>query len=237
MNQSNEEERISHIFSDLQKDRQNNGIIINLISKSRKLISDKKIGNFQGDKSKNEIRYDPDFFRDTVSKYNDNLIRFILLHEEAHIFSSKNHTKELFYVFIRIVSLFTIILYFNLLSIGIIFHESTFKIPSMISSIVFFIFCLMVGIPAIWRYQWDVMFEDELTADYYGAKCLSEYFNDLDPSKTVGPYFMEKNSFKEEERITRKKRMMKLWGVYPDYHPSNYERLAKISENFPPSTE
>lgn len=235
MDHSNEEERIFNIFNDLQNDRQNNGMIINLIAKSRKLISDKKIGNFQGDKSKNEIRYNPDFFRDTITKYDDNLIRFILLHEEAHISSSQNHTRGSFYVFIGIVFLLTIILYLNLLSIGIIFQETIYKIPSMISSIALLFICLSIGIPAIWRYQWDAMFEDELTADYYGAECLSKYFYDPDPSKTVGPYFIEENSLQEEERIARKKRMMKLWGVYPDYHPSNYERLAKIRKNFHPS--
>jgi len=39
----------------------------------------------------------------------------------------------------------------------------------------------------------------------------------------------------EKKRITRKKRIVKLCGVYPEYHPSGSERLAKIRENFHPT--
>lgn len=230
MDLSGEEKRISDIFKDLQKDRQENGIIINLIDRSRTLIPDKKTDNFHGDKLKNKITYNPDYFHDVISKYDDNLIRFILLHEEAHVSDSKNRLKEFFYIFIGIVTSLTIIIAIFTGSVRLIFQESQYEIPGMVFALFFLFICLLTGIPAIWRYQWDAMFEDELSADHYGVMCLLKYFNDVDIVTTVSPFFTEEPSIQEKERIARKIRNMKLCGVYPDYHPSNPERLEKIRQ-------
>jgi hypothetical protein len=118
------------------------------------------------------------------------------------------------------------------MSIKLIFQGNQYEIPNLISATIFLVICVLIGIPTIWRYQWDVMFEDEFTADYYGAECLFKYFNDPDPSKTVTPYFTEDSTVQEKERIARKIRKMKLLGVYPDYHPSNAERITKIRQAF-----
>src|SRR5512138_50998 len=99
MDSMEQEKRINEIFLDLQNDREKNGAIVNLIDKSRTLIPDKKIANAMGDKAKNEIRYNPDFFGRILRKNNENLIRFILLHEEAHISSGKSRVQTQFFLF------------------------------------------------------------------------------------------------------------------------------------------
>lgn len=229
MDLSSEEKRIFDIFNDLQKDRQKDGITINLICKSRNLVLDKKIDNSQGNKSKNEIKFNPDYFHEALLKNDDdNLILFALLHEEAHIRNDKSSIRETFYVFFGILIILSVGIAYSPVSFSLIFQGTHYEISNLISATFFLIVCLLIGIPAIWRYGWDAMFEDELNADYYGAECLSIYFNDKDPSTTITPFFIEDNSVQEKERIARKKQKMKLYGFYPDYHPSNAERLARI---------
>ena len=234
MDLSSEEKRIIDIFIDLQKDRQKGGTTINLIDKSRKLIPDKEVANAQGDKRKNEIRYNPDFFHGILTNNNENLIRFILLHEEAHISSGKNRIQTYFLIFFGTIITFAILIVFFQLSIQLVFHDKQYEISNFVTVIIFCIVCYFIGAPAIWRHNWDVMFDDELSADKFGAECLFTFLNDPDPSITVTPYFTEEISIKEKERIARKIRKMKLLGVYPDYHPSDAERLERIRQAFPP---
>ena len=99
---SPDEERLYEIFRDLQNDRKENGKTINLIGKNRKLTPNNKAFNFQGDRIRKQINYNPDYYRKNVAKYNDNLLRFILLHEEAHITRSKN--KLPYFVYIHPIS-------------------------------------------------------------------------------------------------------------------------------------
>jgi Zn-dependent protease with chaperone function len=230
------EKRIEEIFYDLQKDREKDGITINLIDRSRRLKPDKDIPNAGGDKRKNEIKYNSDFFHRILLKNDENLIRFILLHEEAHITKGKSRIGTFLYLFLGIVVVLTFFIWISQLSILLVVQEKHYEISNMTAAIIFFIVCYFVGVPAIWRYNWDQMYGDELLADKYGAECLFLFLNDPDPSKTVTPYFTEENSIQEKERIAKKIVKMKFWGVYPDYHPSNSERLVRIRQLFQPES-
>ncbi len=226
------EKRITEIFLDLQKDREKKGAAVNLIDKTRTLIPDTKIANALGDKARNEIRYNPDFFERILRKKNENLIRFILLHEEAHISSGKSRVPVQFFLFFGAVLTCAIWLLISRMSLQIVFPDTRYEISTVVSVILFCCACYFIGAPAIWRYNWDVMFDDEFSADTYATECLMNVLNDPDPVTTVTPYFIEEIQVQEQEKIDRKIMLMKHLGVYPDYHPSNAERLDRIQRLF-----
>lgn len=226
------EKRIHEIFLDLQKEREKDGGIVRLIDKTRTLMPDTTIANALGDKAKNQIRYNPDFFERILRNNNENLIRFILLHEEAHIASGKSRVPTQFYLFFGAVLTGAILLVFSRMSLRIVFPGIQYEISPVVSVILLSGICYFIGAPAIWRYNWDVMFDDEFSADTYGAECLMYLLQDPDPVKTVTPYFIEEIQVQEQDTVDRKITLMKHLGVYPDYHPSNAERLDRIQRLF-----
>ena len=224
---------IFDIFNDLKDDREKDGKTINLINKSCKLILDNKIDNASGDKAKNEIKFNLDYFQDVLSK-NDgsNLIRFILLHEEAHISNSKSKVQKIFPYFGGIVVLIALIIVFFPINVHLVIQDKTYVISNFLFALIVPIVFLMIGIPAIWRYQWDIMYDDEIFADHYAVECLIQFFNDPDLLKTLSTFFTNDILIREERKIVWKKIIMKLVGAYPDYHPPNSERLARIKQAF-----
>ena len=226
------EKRLLEIFNDLKKDRMKNGKTINLIHKERKLVADKNTQNFQADHTQKLIKYNPDFFHNHFLKSNDNVIRYVLLHEEVHLSKGKNYSFLLFIPSIVIVLISALIMY-SPISAQLTFQEYTLIFSNIVMGIVFLTLMLLIIISSSWRILWDSMYNEEINSDLYGAECLVDFFHENNPANIAGEFLLMKYTEKEEQRIKRLKIIMKIIGVYPDYHPTECERIEKIREKFP----
>ena len=189
------------------------------------MIPDESTLNFQGDKATKQIKYNPVYYHDNISIFNDDVLRFTLLHEEAHIIRSKSKMS-----YFRYVTIFLIILvgvFFFAFPLSLILKLPTTELA--ISSIPLYAIVMVLGLffclPIVWRYSWDTMNYDEFDADDYAAGCLFKFFDIQNPAQTVLPYFKKVISEKEKQKTKKLKFKMKLVGTYPDYHPANCERL------------
>jgi Zn-dependent protease with chaperone function len=219
--------RLYEIFSDLKKDRIKNGKIINLMNKNRKLVATKNAINFQGDRLKNQINYNPDYFQNHLSKSSDNIIRFVLLHEEAHLTRGKNHILWIFTPLI-VVALISCFLMYAPISVQIAIQGFNLKFSSFVFGGLFLIIALLIVIPISWRFLWDSMYDEEINSDLFGAESLVDFFNENNPEKIARELFEQESTDTETKRIKLLVFVMKILGVYPDYHPSNYVRIEII---------
>ena len=229
---SSSEKRILDIFNDLKMDRMKDGETINLIDKNRKLIATKNAINFQGDHLKKQIKYNPDFFQNHLSKSSDNTIRFILLHEEAHLTKGKNHLFMIFGVLV-IIALASIFLMFSPISAQAILFGNTVAFSNFLLSVFFLLISLMIIVPASWRFLWDSMYDEEINSDRYGAESIVVFFNECDPANVAKDLLMADLTKSERDNLNLLTIILKILGTYPDCHPSAYVRVEKIRENFP----
>lgn len=229
---SESEKRLFTIFNDLKKDRMKDGKIINLIDKNRILISTNNTINFQGDHLRKQIKYNPNFFHNHLSKLNDNVTRFILLHEESHLSKGKNHLFLLFIPLMTII-LVSILITYSPINVQVVIQENIFSISSSFLGVLFFIIAILIVVPVSWRILWDSMVDEEINSDLYGAGGLVDFFQEHDPARIVSEFLFVEPTKKEAHRIKILIIVMKIFGTYPDYHPSSYTRIEKIRERFP----
>jgi len=232
MELSTEDKRLADLFLDLQKDRLKDGKTINLISKDRKLIPDYKVDNFQGNKVKKQIKYNPEYFHENVAIFNDDVLRFVLLHEEAHVIRSRSKMSYFVYISPIIILILGAIFLCYPISLIITFQDNQFILSNIPLFVIVLILALLIGLPILWRNSWDVMLDDELDADNYAAECLYLFFGIQNPAATIYPYFAKEPSEKEKQKSKKRKCNMKIIGTYPPYHPANCVRLEKIREKF-----
>lgn len=232
METSDSEKRLLEIFNDLKKDRMTDGKIVHLIHKDRKLVADKKALNFQADHARKIIKYNPDYFHNHFLKSNDNVIRYILLHEESHLSNGKNYSLFFFIPSIVILLIGAIIMYLPI-SAQLTFQEYTIFFSNIVMGIIFLTLILLIIISFLWRILWDSMYNEEINSDLYGAKCLVDFFHEKNPADIAQEFLLMKYTEIEEQSIKRLKIFLKIIGAYPDYHPHAYERIEKIREKFP----
>lgn len=232
MEPSDSEKRINEIFTDLKKDRVKDGKNINLIDKSRKLVATKNVINFQGDHLKKKIKYNSEFYTDHLSHSSDNVIRFILLHEEGHLANGKNYLLLIFIPLI-VIAFVSVLIMYSPIRLQFFFQEYSILISNFVAGVIFFIFMIMITISTSWRFLWDSMYDEEIQCDLYGAESIVENFEERDPLSVAREFFLDDLTQSETKKIELLVIVMKVIGTYPDYHPSVYARLEKIKENFP----
>jgi hypothetical protein len=227
------DQRLNQIFSDLQRDRFHNGRKVNLIDNNRKLVATENAINFQGDHLKKVIKYNPTFFENHFSKCSDNSIRFVLLHEESHLTKGKNYLF-LFAIPIIFITLITLYLCYSPITLALVYNsEFSFNFPNRVLGILFFIIALPIAISITWRFLWDSMFDEEINCDIAAAEGISFFFEEKDPANCAQESLMQESTEQEKKDLRLLKIIMKILGFYPDYHPTNCERIEIIKEKYP----
>jgi len=229
---SSSKKRICEIFNDLKNDREMDKTIINLIDKNRKIVATENALNFQGDRLKKQIKYNPKFFHNHLSQSSDNVIRFILLHEEAHLAKGKNYLLIIFGLLVTISATSLWIMYSPISALVKIF-DNNFTVSNFLLGILFLFISLMIVIPGVWRLLYDSMYDEEINSDLYGAKCLVTFFDERDPACIARDALMWNYSESEAKQMDLLIIILKILGTYPDCHPPVCVRVKKIRENFP----
>jgi len=230
MELSSEEKRLYTIFKDLKSDRISEGQIIHLIEPKRKLEHDDGCLNFQGDKLRNKIVYNRNYVIN--GKFDDNTLRFVLIHEEGHI--RKGKSKILLYIILMLV-IFAILAFYlfnNPVNIIITTMDEQISLSQILSSILILGLYLFIIIPIIWRFNWDTMFNDEFIADNYAAENVQKFFSENYPSAKLNQFLSLEPTVQEQKRINTILVLMKILGSYPDYHPSGCIRIEKVREKY-----
>jgi Zn-dependent protease with chaperone function len=223
------DERVKRLFSELQEK--------NIFDRKIKLIEDKKISNFQGLNffgMFKQLKYNPIFFKNFLAQYDDDIVRFILLHEAGHI-----ETGSLFRIENILAALIFVIIVVSF-CIWVFLVGIFVLIASIISgAIVVAALCLIV------RLSLKSLKEGEFSADDYSLQMMIDNFQILDPCSLIDKVFGAMDSIENKtnyhafsEEILGNKRsqkfLLKMSGLQNGYHPTNKERadhLRKIAKS------
>jgi Zn-dependent protease with chaperone function len=216
-------ERVKSLFSELQEKK--------IFDKRIKLIEDKKISNFQGLNFFTifkHLKYNPMFFKNFLAKYDDDIVRFVLLHEAGHIETgSLFRIENILATLIIVIVLLCFLIWMFLVGIFVL-------IASIISgAIVIVALCLIV------RLSLKSMRESEFYADEYALQKMQDNFQISDPCSLIDKMFSAMDSIENEmnyhdfsKEIFGKKRshkfLFKMSGLQNGYHPTNKERADHL---------
>jgi Zn-dependent protease with chaperone function len=205
MNKKSDISRLHSLLEDLKTKQ--------LIDQERKLVSDRFVSQFQGIFGK--IRYNEQFCNRYLEDLDDNVLRFILLHEEGHL---KSGTKLPSPVFAIIVILFIVCIYI-------------YQISLLIS-----IFYLLFLLALAYRVLFITLYKEEFKVDLFAAELMKNKFDIKQPSQLLSRFLRsveEKGYSKKPNRVSQLVLLifMILTGIFPDYHPANCSRILNIERN------
>jgi hypothetical protein len=192
------------------------------------------------------ILYDPrllDFIKDP------NVIRSILLHEEAHLqFPLKSKKMQPICTIIAIglsIGLFFLLMFIAILSYAVIVELflvllSILKIYTEIPN-AFLVFALALSLiifTYFWKNAWlypykrykEFWHDDEYSADMHAAQQLKKINSTVDPAKVQAAIF---ESIEECRKHYRYDESSLEAMMYKILHPTRNERIAKLREHFP----
>ena len=222
------DERVKRLFSELQEKK--------IFDRKIKLIEDKKISNFQGLNffgMFKQLKYNPIFFKNFLAQNDDDIVRFVLLHEAGHI-----ETGSLFRIENILAALIFVIIVMSFF-IWVFLVGIFVLIASIISgAIVVAALCLIV------RFSLKSLKEGEFYADEYALQTMQDNFQISDPCSLIDEMFSAMDSIENEtnyrnfsKEIFGNKRsqkfLLKVSGLQNGYHPTNKERaehLRKIAK-------
>lgn len=183
---------VSDIFEELKRD--------GIISPSRKLKKGKK---FESSLFRANLIYYTDLANE---KFEEDLIKFILLHEESHLTNNKEHS-----IFARLSLIFLIMIYLasfftNLINIWHFFISI---------GILFMILIILVHAPVL-----DLLKKSEYKCDFWAAKILKNEYDISEPSLTL-------NKLKRFKMKNGRSVISLIRGII-DPHPSIDLRIKRI---------
>lgn len=216
------DETLYKLFLELQNEKK-------IIDKKIKLVETKFTPNFQGLNFFSlfkRIRFNPVFFRECHSKYGDNVIRFILLHESGHISTGSWLRNENILASAAIVAIIINIFTF-------FFADRFFGFIIGMSALV----VIVLFIRFLIKFTLNSMKNDEFTADEYALKKMKEHYNISNPCSLIDECFNALQSIQNDPSYNEKQKMnlflvivVKLIGLSEGYHPTIEERIKWLKE-------
>jgi hypothetical protein len=221
----NKNDRLKQLFFELRDEKK-------IINKKIDLVETQRTPNFQGLNIfglLKLIRYNPVFFK-CLSRYDDNIIRFVLLHEAGHIESGSLY---------RIENLLAIIVLLVIITGAIvwIFFNGILQLIVLLFSmaILVAIVCLII------KSFLERMKNDEFKADKYAFRKMQENYDFGAPCELIENIFCAMNSLEKEpvckeiwkgilEGDQVKELLMKYSGLDKGYHPTNEDRANRLKE-------
>jgi len=222
----NENDRLKQLFFELRDERE-------IIDKKIDLVETTKTPNFQGLNILGLfklLRYNPLFFKECLSRHDDNIIRFVLLHEAGHIETGSWYRIENIIVgiilMVIVVAALTMILFSGFLRLIVL-------IISMV--VIVGILCIII------RSFLESMKNDEFVADEHAFKkmqanypighpCvfIDDIFNAMDSLEKDPSYKAISTKIMAGDRI--KELLIKYSGLEKGYHPTNEDRAIRLKE-------
>jgi len=205
MNEKSDSSRLHALFEDLKKKH--------LVDQNRKLVSDRFVSQFQGIFGK--IRYNEQFYNSYLVDLDDNVLRFILLHEEGHL---KSGTKLPFPAFGAVVILFLVLVY-------------RYQIGLFMS-----IFYLLFLLAVVYRGLFITLYKEEFKVDLFSAELMKNKFDVKQPSQLLKQFFRGIDGYRNRTNSKNNSRLILLifmivTGLFPDYHPADCSRILNIERN------
>lgn len=162
-----------------------------------------------------KIRYNKSFYENYLTKLDDDILRFILLHEEGHI---KNGSSVPYYI-IAIVSILFLLLFWYPFNYG------------LFNSLIF----ILIFFPLSYRFLYISLRKEEFKADEFAAISMKNGYNIFDSTELL------RNMFQKVDEITTQNNQKSpfsmlllifiiLIGFFPDYHPAPCERIANVKK-------
>jgi len=221
----NENDRLKQLFFELKDERKMIDIQIDLVETMR-------TPNFQGLNFfglLKLLRYNPVFFK-LLSRYDDNTIRFVLLHEAGHIESGSLYRIE------NILAVMVFLIFLVGIFITIILQGFIQLIVLMI-----FMIILVAMVCLIIKKSLKSMKNDEFVADEHAFKKMQENYEIGDPCVFIDNVFNAMDSIVKEpiyKEISNdaigggriKELLMKYSGLDEGYHPTNPDRANRLKE-------
>ena len=215
------DERLNKLFLELRDEKR-------IIDKKIRLVENKITPLIQGLNFIGifkRIRYNP-IFANYLIKSNDNIIRFILLHEAGHI-ATESFWLRLENVMVSLICIvFSIILLINFFVV-----DTLLKMLLEILVIFVLIFALRLIIKANFKSMKNLEFE----ADEYAIIKIRDHFTSIDICAFIDEIQNALDSI-ENDPILReklkinwlKKILIKLVGLESGYYPTNEERAKRL---------
>jgi len=219
-----EKDRLKQLFFELRDDRK-------IIDKKIELVEAPKTPNFQGLNIfgfRKLLRYNPSFFK-ILSRYDDNIIRFVLLHEAGHIESGSLLRIE--NILVAIISMIIVDT-----AIIMIFLSGLLQLIVLIISVIIIVAILIL----ILRLSIDSMKNNEFVADENAFRKMRGCYQIGDPYVFIEKVFEAMDSigndtiYKEIGNEIKEnggkilKLIMKYSGLDKGYHPTNEDRVNRL---------
>jgi Zn-dependent protease with chaperone function len=201
----------------------------NIIDKKIKLTINYKTSNFQGLNifSIKRIRYNPVFFRESLSKFSDDIIRFVLLHEVGHISSGSWLRIE------NIVAVVTIVAIATIFVINNIFHD--FLVRFLLWVLVFG--ALVLTIRVLVQSMFKSLKNLEFQADEFAFEKMRINYEIPNPCTFIDDCFNIMTAIQKDVNLREKlkptffqKLIVRLCSLEDDYHPTNEERVIRLKK-------
>jgi len=216
--------KLERLFLELRNDK-------GIIDKKVKLRVSTKTPNFQGLNYLEILKllnYNPTFFNECLSKYSDNTIRFVILHEIGHIMDHRSSRIE------NTIVKYGILIFIVLIGI-------TLTIGGGILGFGLSILCAGIFLILLFREiksKIGSMTNDEYTADAYALKKMQEHFVQANPCVFIDDVFNALDSISADPKYHKirddilggqiKGAIIKSSGLENGYHPSNEDRVKRL---------
>jgi Zn-dependent protease with chaperone function len=201
----------------------------NIIDKKIEITLDTKTSNFQGLNifSIKRIRYNPTFFQEALANYDDNIIRFVLLHEVGHISSGTWLRIENILVAIAAVTISIVFL--------INYFYDDFLVRLLLWMLIFGILALAI------RFLIQSMFKSlknlEYQADKFAFEKMRTHYEIPNPCSFIDDCFDAMTAIQQDASLREKlkptyfqKMIIKMCALEEDYHPTNEERVLRLKK-------
>jgi hypothetical protein len=223
-----ETERIMNLFSELQEIKGNQ---IVPISKKTKLVKCDLIPYFV--RIPFFILYNSKDSEKLAPKFDDDDIRFILLHEEGH--AHYGYSWMLLPLIVVSVS-YSVIQwslnpYFSILSLPENITGITLFNAMVISAIIYSFLAAFFG-AMLWRLAVPFKMKSEYFSDNYAASILKQCYSVGNPSRNLeNALSLMGESFNPSIRFKMVSYILIYIGIlFPDAHPSDCERVARVKQ-------
>jgi Zn-dependent protease with chaperone function len=196
-----------------------------LIERDRRLVRCPITLSMRGSSFLNCIRYGPRFCEESLSGFSDDVLRFVLLHEEGHI---RKGTSLLFSFMIIPVLLYLIALHqpvtIEALHLGIL---SSLPAGGLTVAKISLIIALLT-VPVTYSRYYRSMYDEEFGADRFAAEAMRQYYKVTKPSALLSALLA--GLWTDESADTTKKRFG-LLRQRGEYHPPIHERVRRIRDS------
>lgn len=223
-----ETERIMNLFSELQE-RKGNQVVP--ISEKTKLVKCDFIPYFV--RVPFFILYNSRDLEKLAPKFDDDDIRFILLHEEGH--AHYGYSRMLLPLIVVLAS-YSVIQwslnpYFSILSLPEKITGITPFNAMIISAIIYSFLAAFLG-ATMWRLFIPFKMKSEYFSDNYAASILKQCYSVENPSRNLeNALSLMRESFNPSIRFKMVSYILIYIGIlFPDAHPSDCERIARVKQ-------